>query len=57
MKGLNELVLIVLLILAAFIPVIYATLVTISTWVFGLTAAWILLGAVYVSLAKIKWKR
>ena len=57
MKRVNELILIALLILAAFTPVIYATVVTISTWIFGLTIAWILLGAVYVSLATLKWKR
>ncbi len=56
MKKLEEIILIVLLILAAFIPVIYATLATLSKWVYGLTIAWILLGIVYVSLAKLKWK-
>jgi len=48
--------LIILLILAALIPIIYATLTTMSSWVYALIIAWILLGVVYISLARLKWK-
>ncbi|MCD6341393.1 MAG: hypothetical protein J7L83_00840 [Thaumarchaeota archaeon] len=56
MKRLNEIILILLLILAACTPIIYMTLTKISEWVYGLTVAWTILAAVYVSMAALKWK-
>jgi len=55
-KLVNELLLISLLILAAFTPIVYATAATISTWVIGMVVAWVVLAAILVSLAILKWK-
>lgn len=55
-KLVNELLLISLLILAAFTPIIYATAATISTWVIGMILAWIILAAILVFLAILKWR-
>lgn len=55
-KLVNELLLISLLILAASTPIVYATTTTISTWVIGVIVAWIILAAILVSLAILKWK-
>ncbi|HDD42964.1 MAG TPA: hypothetical protein ENF79_04710 [Nitrososphaeria archaeon] len=52
----SRLLLISLLILAAFTPIIYATAATISTWIIGVVVAWIVLAAILVSLAILKWK-
>ncbi|MCD6535639.1 MAG: hypothetical protein J7K49_01230 [Thaumarchaeota archaeon] len=56
MKRLNEIIMIAILILAACTPVIYANLVKLSDWIYGLTIAWIILAAVYVSFITLKWK-
>ena len=57
MKRIHEILLILLLILAVCTPLIYATIAITSTWVIGIIIAWILLGAIYVSLALLaKWK-
>ncbi|RLG07818.1 MAG: hypothetical protein DRN59_00470 [Thaumarchaeota archaeon] len=56
-KRIHEILLILLLILAVCTPLIYATIAVTSTWVIGIIIAWILLGAIYVSLALLaKWK-
>jgi len=55
-KLVNELLLISLLILAAFTPIIYATAATISAWVIGMILAWAILAVILVSLAILKWK-
>jgi len=52
----TQLIPIILLVLAVCTPIIYTSVSSISTWAIALTLAWILLLAVYVGLALIKWK-
>jgi hypothetical protein len=52
-----QLIPILLLVLAVCTPILYTTISSISTWAIALTLAWILLLAVYIGLAVIKWKK
>jgi len=52
----TQLIPIILLVLAVCTPIIYTLVSSVSTWAIALTLAWILLLAVYVGLALIKWK-
>jgi hypothetical protein len=52
-----QLIPILLLVLAVCTPILYTMISSISTWVIALTLAWILLLAVYIGLAMIKWKK
>jgi len=56
-KKVREAFLIILLILAICTPLIYATVASMTSWVLGVTLAWVILVLVYVSLARLlKWK-
>ena len=52
----TQLIPIILLVLAVCTPIIYTAVSSISTWAIALILAWILLLAVYVGLAAIKWE-
>lgn len=51
-----QLIPIILLVLAVCTPIIYTVISSISTWAIALTLAWIILLAIYIGLAIIRWK-